>query len=542
MNNERYKELKNQLEYFYLIPVDQIVNAITKEISNCKNPDSEFILNTVFKHVFKGATYYYDFIVTNINHTFFNENYGDGLRIGLCQLIYLSLQNNCILNAFFTVLAQESKPDKLSASNVPVINAYITDWIYRDQHFKKSKQLIGEVDSQFFYNRKKIFQRDFNQNIYPNTIIDALSQSKDQIENTSIEMLQYILPAACFLFMKKDSSKFGHLIKENAPLLDKYNILSEECQNYQDKYFLPIDKLIFQSEMEAIFGFSFFSSICPILDEIHNLTISDTKGLKDLEGQSFINIISQIANLPLFFGKELFFRYICYSFLNSHNIDFSYFEESAKEIAIRMPSSLPKILQINNGLLLMDRFCKILSSISLPVLFSLWETIIHELEQKELFKKSILDIYKLYLTKNIRTLTYNAYDLTENEIQTLSNTCLRQNICFDNNYLHHHIHTPKISDIYTTKSISLRKKSSSSYLRETMQQLICDYCNIDSLKKHRFPLFFLSDKDLDKYSPLSHTITSLQYDPECFHNEDHYRISTFFINHRKILFEYLFSK
>lgn len=70
MNSERCTELKQQLEYFCLIPVDQITEKIAGEISNCKNPDSELILETTFKYVYNGAFYYYDFFSASKTPTF----------------------------------------------------------------------------------------------------------------------------------------------------------------------------------------------------------------------------------------------------------------------------------------------------------------------------------------------------------------------------------------------------------------------------------------------------------------------------------------
>lgn len=89
MITKNYTEIKGQLKYFYLIPVDQIIAVLTEELLTMKDYDNNQIISIIFKHVFNGASFYYDFIDANINHTFFNENYGTNLRCGLCHLIYL---------------------------------------------------------------------------------------------------------------------------------------------------------------------------------------------------------------------------------------------------------------------------------------------------------------------------------------------------------------------------------------------------------------------------------------------------------------------
>lgn len=535
MDNRNYTEIKCQLEYFYLIPVDRIIATLTKEISNMDNKNNEQIINTIFRHVFRGSSFYYDFIDANINHTFFNENHGTKLRRGLCHLIYLSLQNNCILNAFFEELALKSKPIKLSAKNVASMKSIIIDMIDSEQNIKLPK---GEVDSQFFNNRKGIYEKDQEISSYTNMVINSLNISRPQTESFPIEILQYIFPATSFLFMGDTCCKFGRSVNSKN-ILDKYNALCEKSQEQQEKYSNPVDALIFQSEMEIIFGFSFFSSICNHIESIHQMALSENKGLKNLEGQPFTNIILQMANLPLFFGKELIYKYICHSFLDSSNIDFTYFEESAKEIATTLPPPLPQMQQVRNGLTLMSQFLQILNSISLPVLFSLWNVVIHELIQNTTLPEDVLSIYKEYLIDNFDALIYKSDHLSDEDIRKLTIECLRLNKSMDNNMLRRYICTDKKSDSSAQQSIPLYNLS--SYSKEIMNQLICGYCNINSLKEFRAPLFFLASDEFATYSSLSHFITSLQYNPDCFDKREYYRRKSFLITHRNSIFEYLFS-
>lgn len=535
MITKNYTEIKGQLKYFYLIPVDQIIAVLTEELLTMKDYDNNQIISIIFKHVFNGASFYYDFIDANINHTFFNENYGTNLRCGLCHLIYLALQNNCILNAFFEELALKSEPVKISAKNVASINRVIMDMINQTSNMKLLK---GEVDSQFFNNRKGIYKKDYKTSNYTNMIINSLNISQSQTELFPIKVLQYISPVASFLFMEDVCCKFGRSIYSKN-LLVKYNALWKQSQTQHGKYTEPIDKLIFQSEMETIWGFSFFSFISKHTELIHQMPISETKELKDLEGQLFINVILQIANLPLFFGKDLLFRYICNSFLESPNIDFTYFEESAKEVAVMLPPPLPKMQQIRNGLTLMSQFFQTLGSISLSVLFSLWNVVIHELVQKNILPEDIMSIYKEYLINNSSTLIYNSDCLSDKDICKLSTECLRKNKRIDNSLLRDYICTKEKSGNFTPQSIPLHKIS--YYSEDIMKQLICGYCNLNSLKELRAPLFFLANEKLASYSPLSPFITSLQYEPDCLDKREYYRRKSFLITHRKSMFEYLFS-
>ena len=55
---ERYTTMKYQLEYFYLIHTDNIVNKVKQDIYG-KSTEPTFILETIFKHVFDGISLYF---------------------------------------------------------------------------------------------------------------------------------------------------------------------------------------------------------------------------------------------------------------------------------------------------------------------------------------------------------------------------------------------------------------------------------------------------------------------------------------------------
>lgn len=529
-----YIEVKNQLKYFYLIPVDQIVSRIYSEFSDKKNMSTELLLDTIFEYVYNGASYYYDFIDAKNPHTFFGEEATDKLRTGLCKLLYFTLENNCILNSYFNELAINSVPVRLSAKNLPSTDKYITDIIFNNPIPKPAK---GEVDSQFFNNRKTVHKNNQQDCLYTSTLIDALNISETNNSIFPINTLQYVLPAVNFLFMEDICSKFGRSLNTKLKILNKYNTLWKKYNEKKDSYPAPIDQLLFQAEMESIFGFSFWGTIYPWLKYIHDTESSDSKSIKDLEGQSFLRIIMQISNFPFFFGKPLFFRYICYAFTSSIAIDYSYFNESPKEVMSLIPPALPKTVQITNGMDLMNKFCRILNSVSLPVLFSLWNVVIYELQQRNFFNKNIVDIYKDYLENDYVISNYD--NISDKQILAYSTECLKKDIPFDNNFLRTRL--PK-TDISSIDPQNIFPYGIPSSLKESMQQLLLSYCSLDSLKKQRFPSLFFTHHELAAYSPISQLITSLQYCPENYNKHNAYREKMFLINHRNAgLFNYLCS-
>ena len=536
MNNftPDYTLMKHQLESFYFIPVDRIVTAIMNDPAT-QNADASVLLETAFKHVFEGAAHYYDFIVSSSIHTFFNEMPGSKQRLGLCQLIYSSLQNNCILNAFFNELACKSKPVDISGKNQPLFEKHIINAMFSAQSINHLK---GEVNSQFFNNRKNIFRKGINDGTYINSILQSLNiPDNTQIEPLPIRTLSYLAPASFFLFTEDVCTKFSYSLMNNTNILDKYYNLAEKYYEHKEAYDSPVDRLIFEAEAEAIWGFSFFMSICSDIEDIHNMPLSAEKNLKDLEGQLFINIISQVASLPLFFDKKLFYKYICHAFL-SKNIDNSYFEEYAKDVATMIHNPHSKFQQVSTGLELMHNFLRILSSSSIPMLYSLWKVVIHELIEKGLFTEpEIRDVYQDYLTANYSVVTYDYGQFTDEEISKWGSGYHNPEKRINTEYLREHIHENKKINA-DTNAISRTSK----YTNEVMQQLLLSYCRIDSLKENRCPLFFLSGEALAAYSPLTKLITSLQYDPKHYRTHDYYVETDFLINYKKALFNVLLSR
>lgn len=112
--SKRFTTMKSQLKYFYLINIEQIIDSILNDL-NGKDDNSTYFLETVFKHVFKGLNQYGNFLFLNSYNSFFNEfSFKFQIR-GTCQLIYLALQNNCILNGFFHEIASKSSKIEITA-------------------------------------------------------------------------------------------------------------------------------------------------------------------------------------------------------------------------------------------------------------------------------------------------------------------------------------------------------------------------------------------------------------------------------------------
>lgn len=534
----RYDLMKDQLRNYYLINTDQIVDSVKNELCD-RTEDPTSLLETIFKHVFKGASHYLDFIALDSYHPFFNEEPHNKQIRGICQLLYLTLQNNCILTAFIHQIAPKESTIEISGKNEPSIKQSIMGII---KPKGEQNRLIGTARSAFFYNRKEIFENYFDQDIYTIKILKSLNIA----ENTGrlpLTTLTYLSPVANFLFTENVCNNFIYPNNDSSKILENYNMLWNQYLIQLENYASRIDKLIFESEMNTLYGFSYFNSIFKYIETMHSSALSEKKGLKDLEGQQFVNIILRASNLPLFFNKELFLKFACCAFLLSPKTDYSYFEQSAKYGMFRIEPSDAKYQQALVALDLFHKFFQALNSVSLPVLFSLWEVTVNDLDIGD--PSALTDIYESYLSENYDSINYSYFNITDDQITKWGHLKFTMHSHLDNKLLAKYIHKNPCTYDPTTdhngttiKSIFPTKHS--KYASDVTGQLIQSYCNIDSLKESRFPFFFLRDSELDFYSPLSELISSTLLDPG--NNSTGIAKSTFQTNHKNILYEYLSSR
>lgn len=360
-----------------------------------------------------------------------------------------------------------------------------------------------------------------------------------------ITTLQYLSPLANFLFTEDHCKKFSTLLNNHKNISYIYNKLWNCYLDQLKQYSKTIDKIIFESEINAIFGFSFFNSVFKTIEQIHNTSVSKEKNLKDLEGQLFNNIILQSARLPLFFNKELFLKYACIAFLYAPQIDYSYFEQSAKYGMFRIDSSASKEQQVIVCLDLMRKFFQILYSVTIPVLYSLWEVVIYELRQKKLPLSLNMDIYINYLSNNYDCINYSYNFIPDSIISEWGTPHFTSKNFLNNRILLDYIKKNPYEYNKTTDSQhkvidSIFPTICSNYSLEVIEQLIQSYCSMNSLKEFCFPFFFLTNEGLISYSPLSKLIESFLYD-----NRDSKMPigkENFLIKYKNNLFEYLFSK
>lgn len=326
-HENRYSLLKYQLKYFFQIDTVRIVSDISEELkkshsernnssasqhkpNTCTsvNAINDQTFSIIFKHIFSNALLYCGFLDPYSDNCFFGENnHRYAKLIGLRRLLYITLKNNCIINSFFYELSKASKDIDISAANEPLINHDILEKITTTNYqYEKEK---GSVRSQFWGSRKNIFQKecDSHPTIYSYAVLNTMTtRTSNDHSRFTLTAKQYLAPISVFLFSQDSCTKFCRSLSDALISFESYNRMGKDFAEKYASYEKTIDKLIFESEMNLCFGFSFFNDIVSDINDIYNCPLEETHSIKKLDGEVLYNIIEQTADLPLYYNKSLF--------------------------------------------------------------------------------------------------------------------------------------------------------------------------------------------------------------------------------------------
>ncbi|MCD8083565.1 MAG: hypothetical protein LUE86_08720, partial [Clostridiales bacterium] len=263
------------------------------------------------------------------------------------------------------------------------------------------------------------------------------------------------------------------------------------------------------------------------------------RSLKQLEGQIFYDIINQAANLPLFFNKSIFLKYACSVFTNLPSISNQYFEDNASIYVRRLPSKdLPDEQRRIVFFDLAQKFFFILEKITIPVLYTLWDVVIYNLNEKapqSFFDKNALESY---LSQNFTAIISDCFSIPDKEILGWGN-----GIVFNKR-----IDSKLLSDYFANSNDntedSVLPKYLSQYPKQTMQYLIHSYCNADTFCKKRAPFIFPQNSAQKENSLLSPLINSILEPKEQDNNKKiagkkSKRLDQLELDHKYSLYRYL---
>ena len=273
-------------------------------------------------------------------------------------------------------------------------------------------------------------------------------------------------------------------------LTKNYADLYEETSSWKKSLTSEFDQILFHKAIENIYGLSFFSNAARLLEEIHETPSNAEKSLKDLEGQSFLRLITRAATLPVLYNRHIFLDYAYQSILCSPNMESSYPPKDAGKALIRKSErKIPTEKLISSGLSLTCNYFQMLKYVTFPVLEDLWDVIIYKLNIKKPLKE-----YMAYIEKNFHIITFDYSSLDTNNIERVgtlkAETILDKFNSFD------------VSDLCVNrKPFDFKSGFSSTFTNSEFCQLLTNYLGFSRFdsKPHDYinNLLYPFDKTID---------------------------------------------
>lgn len=411
--SEEIQERSCRLKYFYLIDIDTLVQNIRTQMDEYKSGGEFHIFHRIFDAIYRSPDChrYFKFLTStrSFNYsTLQNKNFLSG-----CHYVFqIILRNHCIQCGFDKALKQ-SKTMSIRISSKTDKNR--TDPL---------SEQYDDTLAQKYNKHKKRFQTNFDNYSY------YCLRHKYCLENTFEKnwefpvVLKHDEPLARFLFTEYFVRTFDKNIGKR-PSLNYYRRLYDELGNTKNGL-SGKDSFIFNCSTEYMYGFSFFHSIFKLLNYIYGdktehpiLTRSDFKiSLKDLAGETTLDLISQVAKLPMTYNRYFFLQYILYCLISAEKLENNIVSSSQYSAFGKIPDTPPPKFQlILDGLSRAGYFIQNLNYIVLPLLEDLWDVITSH------FPEIDLQTYEQYIVSNadIMTFDFSSYEIQDfEEIQPFS--------------------------------------------------------------------------------------------------------------------------
>lgn len=384
-NNQSIDERKYRLKYFYLIDIESMINRIQstrayKDFNAEKISSIQALFLTIFSEITSANKLFSDYILScnnPIHLTFFDENTKDTEVLALNALSSISLFHHCILTKYYS-LQNANKTIPLSGTNEFMVRSGVIQPLtldvdnLPDSLMEAKRRSIDKNVHQNSYSRNQHLKE--RANYYHHFLLDLVAPENENahrispVHNAAFAFFLWIAPSVNMfsksLLNPEESSK--NLIKKYQRLL---NESKEWC--HSSAY---LDKILFDICAESSFGFSFITYAADLLNKMGIYSEPNNAfSLKDLDGQSFLNILTYFFNLPITYNRSIFLKYALKAILatNYLNPNFpSNFQNSAgKYMSV---TQKPKVIMASESLKLLSDYFHMLSFVTLPMIEDLW--------------------------------------------------------------------------------------------------------------------------------------------------------------------------
>ena len=545
----------NMIKYFFSLDWDELYHEIQSKLVVVSSSDEQ--LDIIFNIIYDAAYNYTEYIAGTNKISlipFFGENNSSEFLTGLSQLLYISLKNNCIIHSYLSALHQTSEALEVRAKNEKKL---IYGYYATEESDTSTPQIKGDTYSAIYSS--KFSRARNNLSLYSNSILHTINPSIEKIR--AFKVPNYVACAYNFLLYKNEVATFNRALaktesnaKNNHALITSYSNLykkyieaiipspsqteTSDRKAYDHKITLSDerDKFLYYLELNAVYGFDVVQNTYSFLSDLNFPSSVDYHGStiqteNDLYGKALLNILHQVCNLPLYYNKFIFFNYAIEAVKKNKNLDSSYLNQNTKEIMRRRDeiTSLPDA--VGKAYALMRQYFLILSEITIPLLYTLWDTILPSLlipnlsttedssssedssttedsssskkEEKKVKtpEEKYCDLLADYITSHYNVFTKSLDTHDRDFIEKLGKTYKHPE---STQFSLYKTFVEKINTLPELKDDFFDILSTST--NAEMANIIRSICNTDTLCKYRFPFFKLREKEY--YIPIQSLVES----------------------------------
>lgn len=398
-------DTKYKLKYYYLIDIDNLIKDIRSRIDNQKNMTDFNIFHCVFRAIYDSTDCrrYFAFLTSkeSFNVSISPESeYSSG-----CAYIFETIfENHCILYGYHNALRQNPGSEiRISAST--------------EKLFEQDEYTLAQN-----YNKYKHRFQKFSENYSYQYLKKHYSFS----ETTGFPVaFEYNEPVVRFLFTQSIIRTFDANI-EKPYLLKHYQSLFNNIDAFKTS--LKNAPFTFDYSMEYLYGFSFFRPTFKLLNYIygkgtykkHPILYQDNFRIKleNLSGDPTLDLISQVASLPMVYNRYFFLQYILYNIVSSEKLEHDILLPNKYALFEHLPDTpASNFYLIEDGLFRAGEYIQRIHYLVLPLLEDLWSVITHELPEIN------LQTYEEYIHTNsgILSFDFSSYEMHDfKEIRTFS--------------------------------------------------------------------------------------------------------------------------
>ncbi|MBA2214172.1 hypothetical protein [Sellimonas intestinalis] len=400
-----------KLKYFYLVDIDTLIQNIKVYINEHKNDTGFHIFHGIFDTLYRfpECNSYFQFLTSPRSFNF-STSQNNQFLFGCQDVLQFLLRNHCILYGFDQLLNQtdsdeiriSSKSDK--GKTAPYANPNNLAQNYNK--YKKRFQQKSDNYSYYFLKRKYCLENPLKKDFGFPTV------------------LKHNEHLARFIFTNPSIPTFDKHIGQTRSLKYYSDLYNEIMLTRQ--FLSEMDSFIFNYSTEYLYGFYFFRSVFKLLDFIYGpktghliLENSDFKiSLKELAGDITLNLISQVARLPITYNRYFLLQYILYHLISSEKLERDIRPRNKHALFAQIPSVPSSNFQlILDGLSRAGYYIQNLNYILFPFLEDLWYVITNH------FPEIDLQTYEQYITSNSDILTFDFSSCKIQDFEEIHQVC-----------------------------------------------------------------------------------------------------------------------